>query len=561
MNDTITYHIKELDPDIIAPSTKRMNIPEQGGSKVVVIGKPGCFSRKTKVLMFNGEVRNIEDIQVGEQVMGDDSTPRNVLELCHNSDETYKIIPIRGDIITVNKQHILSLKNDKDFLNITVEDFLKKAKTFQKKYKWYRTSVNFIEKEVKFDPYIVGYWLGKESIQVYSRELRGDDPNPFIEFLKENNLVPIQPNLEIKKFVPELYKINSRENRLKFLAGFFDSSLREQKCLKIKDGFEYVSNNKILFNDILFIARSLGFNAYKKIYLKNSVNNYAVITANNIYEIPVKYVSFINNPVEISQDEFKLTEVPFSIEQTVNDEYFGFVLDGNHKFLLDDFSVVHNTGKSSLISSIMYEKSHIFPIGMAISGTEVSNHHYSSSILPSTFVYNSLEKSKIEDFLKRQDVAKAHLQNPWAFLVIDDCMDDPKLFNDPLFQKLFKNGRHAKCLFFLGLQYCLDVKPNIRVNIDGTFILREPNLKMRKSLYENYAGIFQDFSSFCTVLDQISDDYTALYIHNATTSNKIEDCVFWYKAKPVPKDFKFGCKEFWDFHNERYDPDNKYESL
>ena len=34
-------YIKELDPDIIAPSTKRMNVPEQGGSKIVIIGKPG----------------------------------------------------------------------------------------------------------------------------------------------------------------------------------------------------------------------------------------------------------------------------------------------------------------------------------------------------------------------------------------------------------------------------------------------------------------------------------------------------------------------------------------
>ena len=98
----------------------------------------------------------------------------------------------------------------------------------------------------------------------------------------------------------------------------------------------------------------------------------------------------------------------------------------------------------------------------------------------------------------------------------------------------------------------MDVKPVIRTNIDGTFILRETNLKNRRSLYENYAGIIPDFGMFCDILDQITDDHTALYIHNSTTSNNLEDCIFWYKAKPVPEGFKFGCDDYWAFHKARY---------
>ena len=103
----------------------------------------------------------------------------------------------------------------------------------------------------------------------------------------------------------------------------------------------------------------------------------------------------------------------------------------------------------------------------------------------------------------------------------------------------------------------MDVKPVIRVNVDGTFILREPSIKIRKTIWENYAGIIPDFSQFCQIMDKITDDYTALYIHNATTSNKIEDCIFWYKAKIVPKEFKFGSEDYWDFHTERYNPEYK----
>ena len=209
------------------------------------------------------------------------------------------------------------------------------------------------------------------------------------------------------------------------------------------------------------------------------------------------------------------------------------------------------SGKSFLITSLLYEKRHIFPTGLVFSGTEDSNHHY-QTIFPSTFVYNKLDEGKIEDFIKRQKIAKKYLENPWSVLLLDDCTDDPKLFNKPLFHNLYKNGRHWKMWYILSLQYCMDVKPVIRTNIDGTFILREPNMKNRKSIYENYAGIIPDFTLFCQILDQITNDYTALYIHNATQSNDWQECVFWYKGKAVPDDFKFGSAYFWDFHNQRY---------
>jgi hypothetical protein len=215
------------------------------------------------------------------------------------------------------------------------------------------------------------------------------------------------------------------------------------------------------------------------------------------------------------------------------------------------------TGKSTLITSLLYEKSHLFPTGLVMSGTEDSNHHY-SRIFPSTFVYNDLNLDVIEQYIKRQKVAKEHLENPWSVLLLDDCTDDPGLFTKPLFQGIFKNGRHWKMWFILSLQYCMDVKPVIRTNIDGTFILRETGLKNRRSLWENYASVIPDFTMFCSLMDKLTSDYTALYIHNQTTSNNWEDCVYWYRAVPVPKDFKFGCDDFWRFHRKRYDESDEH---
>ena len=39
--DITELKIKELDLDIIRPVTKKMNDKDHGGSKIVVIGKPG----------------------------------------------------------------------------------------------------------------------------------------------------------------------------------------------------------------------------------------------------------------------------------------------------------------------------------------------------------------------------------------------------------------------------------------------------------------------------------------------------------------------------------------
>lgn len=211
------------------------------------------------------------------------------------------------------------------------------------------------------------------------------------------------------------------------------------------------------------------------------------------------------------------------------------------------------TGKSFLIRSIMYAKRNLIPTAMVFSGTEDNNHFY-QNMIPRSFIYNEYDETKILEFHKRQKIAKDHVANPWSMVIVDDCTHDPKQLNTPIVQNVYKNGRHWYMLFILSLQYCMDVKPGIRSLNDGTFILRESNLSNRKKLYENYAGCVGDFQLFCTIMDQITNDYTALYIDNSGESNKLEDILFWYKAPMVPENFKFGCPEYWQFDAERYNP-------
>ena len=290
----------------------------------------------------------------------------------------------------------------------------------------------------------------------------------------------------------------------------------------------------------MFIARSIGFHSYKV----RSEELFKCYIIGKLSSIPS--VKLLKDSKNLNVNLFE-----FKIECMDTDEYFGFVLDGNHRFLLEDFSVVHNTGKTTLIASLLYAKKHIFPVAMAMSGSEDSNGFY-RRILPSTFIYNSYNEEKIKDFIRRQKISKEHLPNPWAVILLDDCTDDTKIFNKPLQNGMYKRGRHWKMWYILSLQYSLDIKPVIRTNVDGVFILREPVLKMRRKLWENYASIVPDFTLFCAIMDQLTEDYHAIYIHNAAKSNNWQECIYWYKAPITPSDFKFGCQDYWDFHHARY---------
>ena len=125
---------------------------------------------------------------------------------------------------------------------------------------------------------------------------------------------------------------------------------------------------------------------------------------------------------------------------------------------------------------------------------------------------------------------------------------------------LFMNGRHWKIMLAITMQYPLGIPPTLRTNIDYVFILRENYIANRKRIYDNYAGMFPTFESFCQVMDQCTENYECLVINNNVKSNQLHDQVFWYKAE-AHNDFKLGSKEFWELSKEMGsdDEDEKYD--
>ena len=227
-----------------------------------------------------------------------------------------------------------------------------------------------------------------------------------------------------------------------------------------------------------------------------------------------------------------------------------------------------DTGKSYLVRDLLYYHQDI-PIGTVISGTEAGNGFYSEHV-PKLFIHDEYNTAIIENILKRQKQVlkqmKKEIQtykrstiDPRAFVILDDCLYDASWTRDKMMRLLFMNGRHWKIMLIITMQYPLGIPPNLRTNIDYVFILREPYIKNRRIIHENYAGMFPTFESFAQIMDQCTENYECLVINNNAKSNRLSDQIFWYKAEPHGA-FKLGAKEFWELSKDLNSDDEDVES-
>jgi hypothetical protein len=217
------------------------------------------------------------------------------------------------------------------------------------------------------------------------------------------------------------------------------------------------------------------------------------------------------------------------------------------------------TGKSTLVTDILYHKKHL-PAGVVMSATEEGNHWY-QQFIPDLFIYGEYDKDIIERVIERQR-KMVNLKPPpgkkeltsrdiGAFILMDDCMYDRKFLKDSCIRQCFMNGRHWKIFFMLTMQYCMDLSPDLRANVDYVFIARENVIQNREKLYKAFFGIFPNFDMFNQVMTACTENYEVLVLDNTSKSNRIEDCVFWYKAK-IHQNFRVGSQQFWNLHQKTY---------
>lgn len=209
------------------------------------------------------------------------------------------------------------------------------------------------------------------------------------------------------------------------------------------------------------------------------------------------------------------------------------------------FVAPRRSGKSFLIRDLLAHHQTI-PMGVVVSKTDKMAHYY-DKFIPPAFIYEEYEPEILDKVFDRQKKAiDQGWNNPYCFVIFDDTLSDADSWKkDKRIKEIFYNGRHYKLLFLLTMQTPLGIPPGMRSNIDFTFILRAPNMKMRKDLYENYCGMFPSREIFDKVLDACTEDYGCLVVDNTTKSNKLEDQVFYYKASEHD-DFRMCSQAIWD---------------
>jgi len=213
-----------------------------------------------------------------------------------------------------------------------------------------------------------------------------------------------------------------------------------------------------------------------------------------------------------------------------------------------------DTGKSFLVKDILANCRDSFPIGTVISGSEVASPFF-QDLVPSKLIHDKYNPNIVMGAIKRQMAVKqarnqemrsGHHSNvdPRAFLILDDCLYDKTWMNEESTRYVFMNGRHIDLMTMITMQYPLGVPPTFRTNVDYVFILRENYISNRRRLYDHYAGMFPTFQMFCQFMDQCTENYECLVICNGVQSNRLEDQVFWYKAKPH-EEFQLCDRSLW----------------
>ena len=338
-------------------------------------GSGKCHRKGTKIIMYDGTLKNVETIDANDLVMGIDSTARKVERIGRGYGQMFEIKPNKGDSFFVNYDHILCLQKTgtKEKIEISVKDYLTKSKNFKHLYKIYINGVDFEDKDLPIEPYFLGLWLGD-----------GDKTNPRIT-TKDNEIIEyltyyakrldlqlstykgecnsyaitrgytggansgktlhekmVKLGVMGNKHIPKIYQINSRKNRLELLAGLVDSD-----GSLIRGNFEITLVNKKLAEQVCFLARSLGFMVtFKK----------RVCTIKSIGYLTVAYrMNIIGNcieiPTRIKRKQASVRKINknhqlsgFKIIPIGNENFYGFELSGKDSlYLLDSFWVNHNT--------------------------------------------------------------------------------------------------------------------------------------------------------------------------------------------------------------------------
>lgn len=289
-----------------------------------------CEAVGTPVRMYDGTIKKVEDVAVGDLLMGIDSKPRRVVATRRGHDSMmYRIDQSRGDSYTVNSRHICTLiekdRNgsiataSKRIVDIDIPTLLSKTPNrVKERYRGFKVAVQYPARPVEIEPYSFGY------------------------------------NARSNSRIPEQYLVNSEEVRLQVLAGLIDSDGNYWQ-----GGYHFSNTNYQLVCDVKNLSDSLGFctrmgggTRYCKA-LGRDYSSWCVTISGELDRIPVKIARKKVQTDWSAKTSHKDWGTIDGVHPTVvsslkitsvgEGDYISITTDGDHRFVLGDGTVTHNS--------------------------------------------------------------------------------------------------------------------------------------------------------------------------------------------------------------------------
>lgn len=145
--------------------------------------------------------------------------------------------------------------------------------------------------------------------------------------------------------------------------------------------------------------------------------------------------------------------------------------------------------------------------------------------------------TKLEDVIKQQDLS--------ILTCYDDCTYDKTFLKCKETRNIAMNGRHYNMTDIKCMQYAMDMPPDVRSQMDYVFVTKQSRRDVMVKIWKYFFGCFSKYDEFEQVLTACTNDHEVLVFDGTVASNKIEDCVFYFKADlNIPK-FKLFAPEYW----------------
>lgn len=330
-------------------------------------GSGKCLAPHVPVLTYSGIVKKAIDVKVGDKLMGPDGTPRKVLAVNVERGQMYRITPTKGESWECNLDHILSLKKTgtEEIKNVTLEEWLTWSNYEKSRWKLWRTGVEsfgmFSSDYGKELAYCVGAYVG-DGRKDFPEICVGKKKQAVLDYMVATYLEPTRIKYEKNAYyvgfsrlsalgkacmdavndqrhVPPRIKYSSYDDRRYFLAGLLDTD-----GYLLSGSIDLVQKSERLADDVCFVARSLGLAAYKsvkKVRLKDWSEDrdyFRVSISGHLSILPC-----LRLQVQTRKQVKDVLKTGFTVEHIGEGDYRGIVLDGDHLFLLGDFTVTHNT--------------------------------------------------------------------------------------------------------------------------------------------------------------------------------------------------------------------------